>query len=70
MSYNIKINQVQSSKVSEVDINNIAMGNAFTDHMFICDYENGAWINPRIEPLAAIATHPAAMELHYGQAIF
>ncbi|ESU29318.1 branched-chain amino acid aminotransferase/4-amino-4-deoxychorismate lyase family protein [Flavobacterium limnosediminis JC2902] len=70
MSYTIKINQVQASKVSEVDINNIAMGNAFTDHMFICDYENGAWINPRIEPLAAIATHPAAMALHYGQAIF
>ncbi|HSD14866.1 MAG TPA: branched-chain amino acid aminotransferase [Flavobacterium sp.] len=70
MSYNIKINQVQSSRVSEVDINNIAMGNAFTDHMFICDYENGAWINPRIEPLTAIPTHPAAMALHYGQAIF
>ena len=70
MSYTIKINQVQSSKVSEVDINNIAMGNAFTDHMFICDYENGAWINPRIEPLTAIPTHPAAMALHYGQAIF
>ncbi|UOK42607.1 MULTISPECIES: branched-chain amino acid aminotransferase [Flavobacterium] len=70
MSYNIKINQVQSSKVSEVDINNIAMGNAFTDHMFICDYENGAWINPRIEPLTSIPTHPAAMALHYGQAIF
>ncbi|ESU23430.1 branched-chain amino acid aminotransferase/4-amino-4-deoxychorismate lyase family protein [Flavobacterium enshiense DK69] len=70
MSYNIKINQVQSSRVSEVDINNIAMGNAFTDHMFVCDYENGAWINPRIEPLTAIPTHPAAMALHYGQAIF
>lgn len=70
MSYNIKINQVESSRVSEVDINNIAMGNAFTDHMFVCDYENGAWVNPRIEPLAPIATHPAAMALHYGQAIF
>ena len=59
-----------SSRAQEIDINNIAMGLAFTDHMFICDYENGQWNNPRIEPLATIATHPAAMALHYGQAIF
>ncbi|MCT4623345.1 MAG: branched-chain amino acid aminotransferase, partial [Schleiferiaceae bacterium] len=39
-------------------------------HMFICDYENGQWNNPRIEPLERIPTHPAAMALHYGQAIF
>ncbi len=70
MSYNIKITQTPKSKVTEVDINNIAMGNAFSDHMFICDYENGEWINPRIEPLTLIPTHPAAMALHYGQAIF
>lgn len=70
MSHNIKITQVEKSNVSQVDINNIAMGNAFTDHMFICDYQNGEWINPRIEPLALIPTHPAAMALHYGQAIF
>jgi branched-chain amino acid aminotransferase len=53
-----------------VDLNNITMGTRFTDHMFICDYQNGEWINPRIEPLALIPTHPAAMALHYGQAIF
>ena len=46
------------------------MGNAFTDHMFICEYQNGEWQNPRIESLAMIPTHPAAMALHYGQAIF
>jgi branched-chain amino acid aminotransferase len=38
--------------------------------MFICDYENGEWINPRIVPMGMIPTHPAAMALHYGQAIF
>ncbi len=70
MSYNIKITKINESKVSQVDINNITMGNAFTDHMFICDYQNGEWINPRIEPLEMIPTHPAAMALHYGQAIF
>ncbi|OMP31582.1 branched-chain amino acid aminotransferase [Mangrovimonas sp. DI 80] len=70
MSYNIHITTVEKSKVDTVDFNNIPLGTTFTDHMFICDYENGQWVNPRIEPLAPIATHPAAMALHYGQAIF
>jgi branched-chain amino acid aminotransferase len=70
MSYNIKVTKVTQSKVKEVDLNNVTMGFNFSDHMFICDYENGEWQNPRIEPLALIPTHPAAMALHYGQAIF
>lgn len=70
MQYNIKETIKHSSRVKEIDINNIAMGLAFTDHMFICDYENGQWNNPRIEPMELIPTHPAAMALHYGQAIF
>jgi branched-chain amino acid aminotransferase len=70
MSYIIKITPVQESQVSNVAINTIPMGHVFTDHMFICEYQNGEWVNPRIEPLALIPTHPAAMALHYGQAIF
>jgi branched-chain amino acid aminotransferase len=70
MSHNIQISKINESKVSKIDFHNIPLGTTFTDHMFICDYENGTWINPRIEPLALIPTHPAAMALHYGQAIF
>ncbi len=70
MKNNITVTKTEKSKVSELDFNNIPLGTTFTDHMFICDYENGQWINPRIEPLKPIATHPAAMALHYGQAIF
>ena len=70
MIHSIKTTKVAHSKVSEVDLNNITMGTRFTDHMFICDYQNGEWTNARIEPLALIPTHPAAMALHYGQAIF
>lgn len=66
----IKITKIEKSKVENLDFNNIPLGTTFTDHMFICDYENGAWTNPRIEPLELIPTHPAAMALHYGQAIF
>jgi len=70
MKYNIKITRTEKSKVDDLDFNNIPLGKTFTDHMFICDYANGKWINPRIEPLHHIPTHPAAMALHYGQAIF
>ena len=70
MTQEIKITKVAQSQAAGVDFHNIVMGTRFSDHMFICDYENGAWHNPRIEPLALIQTHPAAMALHYGQAIF
>ena len=68
--HNITVTKTSDSKVKTIDFNNIPLGRAFTDHMFVCDYNNGQWNNPRVEPLAAIPTHPAAMALHYGQAIF
>ncbi|WP_114490790.1 branched-chain amino acid aminotransferase [Candidatus Ulvibacter alkanivorans] len=68
--HNITVTKTSDSKVNTIDFNNIPLGRAFTDHMFVCDYNNGQWNNPRVEPLAAIPTHPAAMALHYGQAIF
>ena len=66
----IKITKTENSKLSELDFDNIPLGKIFTDHMFVCDFENGEWQNPRIEPMNTIATHPATMALHYGQAIF
>ena len=41
MSYNIKVTKIKESKVSQIDFDNITMGFNFSDHMFICDYENG-----------------------------
>ncbi len=71
MTQSIKITQVTQSRVAQVELNNsIVMGTQFSDHMFVCDYIDGAWSNARIEPLNLIPTHPAAMALHYGQAIF
>ncbi|HOY49282.1 MAG TPA: branched-chain amino acid aminotransferase [Flavobacteriales bacterium] len=70
MSYEITITRASHSKIGETDIDHIPMGICFTDHMFVCDYHEGTWQNPRIEPLAPIPTHPSAMALHYGQAIF
>ncbi|HMQ48053.1 MAG TPA: branched-chain amino acid aminotransferase [Saprospiraceae bacterium] len=70
MSYHIDITRTRQSGLSAVDFDNIPFGRVFSDHMFIADYEDGQWINPRIEPFARFSMHPAAMVLHYGQAIF
>jgi len=70
MNYNISIKKVEKSRTENLDFANVPLGRTFTDHMFICDYEEGQWENPRIVPLYDIPTHPAAMALHYGQAIF
>lgn len=67
---NIKITKITNSRLEGIDFDNIPLGRTFTDHMFICDYADGQWHNPRVVPLEMIPTHPAAMALHYGQAIF
>lgn len=66
----IKIKKIAVSKVQDLDFNNIPLGQTFTDHMFVCSYENGQWQAPIIQPLSPLPTHPAAMAFHYGQAIF
>ena len=39
----IDIVRVKNSKINEVDFENLAFGNTFTDHMLICDFKEGAW---------------------------
>ena len=70
MSTQIHIEKVKESKAKDLDFNDIPLGRTFTDHMFLCTYENEAWQTPKIVPMRALTTHPAAMALHYGQAIF
>lgn len=70
MSTPIHIEKIKESKIKDLDFNDIPLGKTFTDHMFVCAFENGAWQVPKIIPMGLIPTHPAAMALHYGQAIF
>ena len=70
MSTQIHIKKVKESKAKDLNFNDIPLGRTFTDHMFLCTYENEAWQTPKIVPMGALSTHPAAMALHYGQAIF
>lgn len=70
MSFKININTTTNSKISSFDFDNIAFGKVFTDHMFICDYYDGQWQDPRILPFGKIPMSPTLSALHYGQAIF
>ena len=70
MKYNIEITKTKQSRLNEIDFDNIPFGRVFSDHMFVADYEDGSWQNPRIVPFAPFTIHPASMVLHYGQSIF
>ncbi|WKD85937.1 Branched-chain-amino-acid aminotransferase 2 [Polaribacter huanghezhanensis] len=70
MNSTIKINPIQNSRIASVDFNNLPFGTVFSDHMFVCDYKDGKWQNPSIQPYAAISLDPSAKIFHYGQSIF
>ena len=66
----LQITKCESSKIDQVNFDELPFGEIFTDHMFICDYKNGAWSNPRIQPYQPLQIAPSARVFHYGQAIF
>ena len=48
----------------------VGFGKLRTDHMFLMDYRDGQWCDPRIVPYGPFEMAPGAMSLHYGQSIF
>ena len=66
----IKIEKRTTSKLSDVDFDNLVFGKIFTDHMFVVDYRDGAWQDAKIMPYQDLCIPPANMTLHYAQAIF
>lgn len=66
----LKVKKVKTSKIDQVDFDNLAFGTVFTDHMLVCKYGNGAWELPEIVPYQPITLDPSAKIFHYGQSIF
>jgi branched-chain amino acid aminotransferase len=53
------------------DENSLGFGQHMADHMFVMQYDNGTgWHDAVIKPYENFSLDPAAMVLHYGQAIF
>jgi branched-chain amino acid aminotransferase len=50
---------------------NLGFGQVLTDHMLVVDYSEGkGWHDARIVPYGPFSLDPAAVVLHYGQAVF
>ncbi len=70
VSQKITIEKAKNSKLGQVDFNNLPFGQELSDHMLVCDYENGKWQTPKIIPYQNISLDPSAKIFHYGQSIF
>ena len=66
----ILVTKVETSKLNELNFDELPFGRYFTDHMLEADYENGEWKNVEIKPYQPLLLEPSLAALHYGQAIF
>ena len=66
----MKIERVSSSKLKGVDFDNLNFGEVFTDHMYVCDFIDGTWVDPRIIPYQPLQMDPSSSVFHYGQDVF
>lgn len=55
---------------SVTDTKSLPFGKIPTEHMFICEYRDGNWHDPRIVPFHDLTLSPMALCLHYGQTVF
>jgi len=67
---NIEVVKAKSTKIHDVDFDNLAFGSVFSDHMLECNYKDGTWQEPRVVPYQPIVLDPSAKIFHYGQSIF
>jgi len=66
----VKVTRADSSRVAQLDFDNIPFGRVFSDHMLTMTYTDGRWMQPEIVPFEPIQMHPASSVIHYGQSIF
>ena len=66
----ISVVKTKNSKISKVDFNNLPFGKVYTDHMFICEYSDGQWQDPKVIPYQNISLDPSSKIFHYGQSVF
>ena len=66
----IAITKAKTSKITEVDFDNLTFGKVFSDHMLVCDYKDGSWQAPKVVPYQPISLDPSAKIFHYGQSEF
>ncbi|WP_242158250.1 branched-chain amino acid aminotransferase [Aestuariivivens sediminis] len=66
----IEVIKSKTSKINEVDFDHLKFGTVFSDHMLVCDYNEGRWHAPKVVPYQPITLDPSAKIFHYGQSVF
>ncbi len=66
----IEVIKTTSSKIKEVDFENLSFGKIISDHMLECNYKDGKWQAPKVVPYQPIVLDPSSKIFHYGQSIF
>ena len=66
----IEVTKTKTSKINDVDFDNLSFGSVFSDHMLVCDYDNEKWSVPKIIPYQSISLDPSSKIFHYGQSVF
>ena len=54
----IPVTKNQNPQLAHYNMDEIAFGKNFTDHMLVADYENGEWKNVQIKPFSPISLDP------------
>lgn len=52
------------------DSSKLTFGEEFSDHMFIMEYNEGEWKNPKIIPYGPLEVLPSTCTFHYSQSTF
>ncbi|GAA4815846.1 branched-chain amino acid aminotransferase [Litoribaculum gwangyangense] len=68
--HDIEIIKAKTTKIQDVDFDNLKFGTVFSDHMLECDFKDGKWQAPKVVPYGPITLDPSAKIFHYGQSIF
>jgi branched-chain amino acid aminotransferase len=66
----IEIIKAKTTKINDVDFDNLKFGSVFSDHMLECNFKDGKWQAPKVVPYGPISLDPSAKIFHYGQSIF
>ena len=69
-THSIRVEPTHTSRLSQVDFNNLKFGQIMSDHMLVATYDDGAWQDVAIVPYGDLKVSPSMSALHYGQAIF
>ncbi len=66
----IPVSRIPTSRLEQIDFNNLEFGKHTADHMLIVEYDKGEWGAPQIIPFGEISLSPTSLVLHYAQTVF